>query len=129
MCCIHAGKLPHTGFEPFQILNFDEANCDPQGKPQRALISPENTDASRAQSGDRAPFHVTYGCVASAAGDILSVQIIHAHPDEKLTFPAVQGIVELKDGKYVTPANVDVFMAATHNGWQNATSSGLSLST
>lgn len=75
---IAEGQLDPSGFKPFQVLNFDEANSDPQGKPLKVIVSRTNKSVQRASTSDRPPFHVSYGCLTSALGEIICAQVIHA---------------------------------------------------
>ena len=86
------GKLSAKGFEAWQILNYDEANTDVNGKPVNTLVSRTTKDNNRLATGDKGPFHVTYGCLTNASGDILATQLIHATPKGNLTWSVIDGL-------------------------------------
>lgn len=111
---IAAGLLPECGFQPYQILNFDEANADPQGKQTRTLVSRDCQDNNVVRGSDRTPFHATYGCMTSAAGDIIITQVIHANPKEQITAANASGFDAAEAN------GLRMVVSATDNGWQTS---------
>ena len=126
-------------------MNFDESNADPQGKRVYRLFSPSNTDANATTSSDQSPFHVTFGCLSNAEGDIIATQIVHAQPAGVITESMVDGLIPddeperfqvnmqinlqlehplhvYRNAKHVGLSMPEVFLSSTSNGWQDSRS-------
>ena len=127
---IQKGLLPSTGMEPFQVLNYDESGLEPMGKQRYALVERSNRQCNRVSSADRSAFHVTVGCVTSAAGDVISTQVIHSQPNRRLTEGLAEGLLpesddltgateEQPEADVEIEVDPDIFLSATANAWQD----------
>lgn len=128
---IEKGLIPASGLEPFQVLNYDESGLEPMGKHRFAFVSSKNRQCNRLSSADRSAFHVTIGCLTSAAGDVVTSQVIHSQANRRVTGRLADGLLpEPGDGTGATEdqpdtqeveaeVDVDIFLSATENAWQD----------